>query len=83
MNLCHCQHDADDLSFVGVPIGGGDSAFLCELGACGDELGVVSEDVDLFLCHGRVVCLFVDSNIQQNVKYTIPNNKIFHIERNR
>jgi len=65
VDFCHCQHYADDLSFVGVPIGGGDSAFLCELGAFGDELSVVGEDVDLLFCHGRVVfCFLVYLNIQ-------------------
>jgi hypothetical protein len=38
---------------------------LCELGAFGDELGVVGDDVYLLLCHGRVVfCFLVYLNIQ-------------------
>jgi hypothetical protein len=38
---------------------------LCELGAFGDELGVVGDDVYLLLRHGRVVfCFLVYLNIQ-------------------
>ena len=46
VNLCHSENDSDEVTFVCVPVGGGDSAFLCELSASGDELFVFGDGVD-------------------------------------
>jgi hypothetical protein len=46
VNFKHCDNYADEVSFVCVPVLGGDSALFSELGALGDELGVVGDCVD-------------------------------------
>jgi hypothetical protein len=55
-----------------------------ELGALCDEIFVVGDLVDLYVCHGFVVLVVVCySNIQQNVNPTSPNNKKCNIERKK
>ena len=63
------------MSFVCIPIGGGDSAFFRKVGASGDELFVFGDGVDLCVVHD-VLFLFLESNVQQNVEYTSTNAKM-------